>query len=61
MAAKCYSVAGVNGKTGKIVRKINLKRKNSTAVSKVKPSLSKQIQIKLMVFKSVYKDINMLF
>jgi len=33
MAAKCYSVAGVNGKTGKTVRKINLKRKNSTASS----------------------------
>ena len=62
MAARCYSGTGANGKTAKTVRKINLKRKDITAISKVKPSLLRQIQIKLMVDESVHKDIiNILF
>ena len=49
MAAIRYSGAGANRKTGKTVRKVNLKRKDTAAVNKVKPSLLKHIQIKLMV------------
>jgi len=49
MAGDTLSGERMNRKTGKTVRKINLKRKDETAVSKVKPSLLKQIQIKLMV------------
>jgi hypothetical protein len=47
---------GENGQIGKTVWKINLKRKDTAAISKVNPSLLKHIQIKLMVFKSVYKN-----
>jgi hypothetical protein len=42
--------ARVNGKSGKTERKINLKQRIDTvAVSKVKPSLLKHFQIKLLV------------
>lgn len=37
---------------------MNLKRKERTEISKVKPSILKLIQIKLMVAKSVYKNSN---
>jgi hypothetical protein len=40
---------GENGQVGKTGRKINLKHKNTAAISKVKPSIFKHIQIKLMV------------
>jgi len=57
-----YAGRGVreNGQIGKTVWKINLKRKDTAAISKVNPSLLKHIQIKLMVFKSVYKNRNIL-
>ena len=51
---------GENGQIGKTVWKINLKRKDTAAISKVNPSLLKHIQIKLMVFKTVYKNRNIL-
>jgi hypothetical protein len=43
----------VNGKTGNAVWKIKTKWNDTAAVGKVKPSLLKHIQIKLMVDKSV--------
>ena len=49
---------GENGQTGQTIWKINLKQNARAAISKVKPSLLKQIQIKLMVAKSVLKDFN---
>ena len=49
---------GENGQTGQTIWKINLKQNARAAISKVKPSVLKQIQIKLMVAKSVLKDFN---
>ena len=49
---------GENGQIGKTVWKINPKQNETAAISKVKPSILKQIQIKLMVAKSVFIDIN---
>jgi hypothetical protein len=49
---------GENGQIGKTVWKINPKQNETAAISKVKPSILKQIQIKLMVDKSVFIDIN---
>ena len=49
---------GENGQIGKTVWKINPKQNETVAISKVKPSILKQIQIKLMVAKSVFIDIN---
>ena len=52
---------GENGQIGKTVWKINPKQNEIAAISKVKPSILKQIQIKLMVAKSVFKDNYILF
>jgi hypothetical protein len=49
---------GENGQIGQTVWKINPKQKAGAAISKVKPSILKQIQIKLRVAKSVLKDFN---
>jgi len=49
---------GENGQIGQTVWKINPKQKAGAAISKVNPSLLKQIQIKLRVAKSVLKDLN---
>jgi hypothetical protein len=49
MAANAGCEVGENGQIGQTVWKINSKQKDTAAVSKVKPSELKQIQIKLMV------------
>lgn len=57
---KANCEVGENGQIGKTVWKINLKRNDTTAVSKVKPSELKHIQIKLMVVNQ-YSKISTLY
>ena len=58
---KANCEVGENGQIGKTVWKINLKRNDTTAVSKVKPSELKTYPNQTHGGKSVFEDINIIF